>query len=292
MVEEFDINGSIIKFSEEKVRYNKIRKEFLSQANKYKVQFKKEFTTNHKFKDISEIGLNLFENYIGNCIKKGVEIVVNYGIITLDINLFTQNYCLKYLNNSNIFRNISKDYVLQIKNKKMSLAQKSMEDKKLIKELAECIYNDCFKIHYAVIDALLDNGVDIVSNYIDSESIIKANALFNNYKDGFIDKTNECYVIKQIITLNPYRKDIYEFFIKEDGDFNKEIERLTIFLGYEIKDYKKYLMDRYVEDINENLSYDIELEKEKVEKYAKYIGYDKKDIYTARVEALYIYKNA
>ncbi|MEG2786198.1 MAG: kinase [Romboutsia sp.] len=292
MVEEFDINGSIIKFEEEKIRYNKIRKEFLSQASKYKIQFKKEFTTNYKFKDIDEVGLKLFESYVGECVKKGVEIVVNYGIITLDINLFTQNYCLKYLKNSNVFKNILKDYTLQNKNKKISLAQKSIQNKKVVNELAECIYKDCFKIHYAVIDALLDHGVDIVSNYIDSDSIIKANALFNNYKDGFIDKTNECYVIKQIVTLNPYRKDIYEFFIKEDGDFNKEIERLTKFLGYEIKEYKKYLMDRYVEAINENLSYDIELEKEKVEKYAKYIGYDKKDIYTARVEALYMYKNA
>ena len=51
-------------------------------------------------------------------------------------------------------------------------------------------------------------------------------------------------------------------------------------------------MDKYVESINLNPSYDIEFEKEKVEKYAKYIGYDKKDIYTARVEALYMYKNA
>lgn len=292
MVEEFDINGAIIRFPEENVRYNNIRKEFLTQADIYKNQFKKEFSKNYTSKDINEIGLNLGKEYIRNCIKKGVEIVVNYGIITIDVHLFTQNYCLKYLNYSEVFKNLSKDYSYQNKNKKISLAQKSIENKKRIIELADCIYKNCFNIHYAVVDALLDNGVDIVSSYIKEENVVKANALFNNYKDGFIDKTNECYVINQIITLNPYRQDIYEFFIKEDGDFNSEIERLTKFLGYDVKKYKEYLMNKYVENIEENHGCDIEIEKEKIEKYAKYIGYDKKEIYCARVEALYIYKNA
>jgi hypothetical protein len=292
LVEEFDINGAIIEFSEEKVRYNNIRKEFLNNASLYKNQFREEFSKKQTSKDINEMGLNLCREYIDNCIKKGVEIVVNYGIITIDIHLFTQNYCLKYLNYHEVFKNLSKDYISQNKNKKISLAQKAMEDKKRIKELSDCIYNECFKIHYAVIDALLANGVDIVSSYIKEEDIVKSNALFNNYKDGFIDKTNECYVIKQIITLNPYRQDIYEFFIKEDGDFNKEIDRLAKFLGYDLKKYKESLMDNYVENIRKNPSYEVEFEKEKVEKYAKYIGCDKKDIYATRVEALYMYKNA
>ena len=99
-------------------------------------------------------------------------------------------------------------------------------------------------------------------------------------------------VINQIITLNPYRQDIYEFFIKEDGDFNKEIDRLANFLGYDLKRYKESLMDKYVNDIGQNLSYEVDLEKEKIEKYAKYIGCDKKDVYATRIEALYMYKDA
>lgn len=291
-MEEFDVNGAVIRFPEEKVRYNSIRKEFLNQANEYKDKLKKELSKNYTSKDINETSLKLYEEYIESCIKKGVEIVVNYEIITIDTNLFRRNYCLKYLTYSKKSKNLSKEHLTQNKNKKISLAQKSMEDKKLINTLSDYLFEDCFKIHYAVIDALLDNGVNIVASYIEEENIIKSNALFNNYKDGFIDKTNESYVIKQIIALNPYRQDIYEFFIREDGDFNKEIERLTKFLGYDVKEYKESLMERYVENIKENQSYEVEIEKEKVEKYAKYIGYDKKEIYCARVEALYIYKNA
>ncbi len=290
MVEEFDINGAKIIFSEEKVRYNQIRKEFLEQAKTYKNTFIQEFNKNYSHNDINNIAFKLGEDYIGRCVKKGVEIVVNYGIITIDINLFTKNYCHKYLNYSKDFKNISKDLFIQ--NKKVSLAQKSLQNKKVINELSKKIYEDCFNIHYAVIDALIDNGVDIVASYIEEDSIVKANALFNNYKDGFIDKTNECYVIKQIINLNPYREDIYEFFIKEDGDFNQEIDRLTKFLGYSMHDYKGKLMDKYVQNISENLGYKVEFEKEKIEKYAKYIGFNKKDIYIARIDALHMYQNA
>lgn len=292
MLETFDINGAIIEFSQEKVRYNNIRKEFTIQANNLRDRFNKDCIGKYTSKQLHEIGLGLGERYINECIKKAVETIVGYGIITIDIYLFKQNYCMDYLNYSKSFKNISKEIINQNKNKKMSMAQRSVEDKKYIEALSECIYEDCFKTHYAVIDALLDNGVDIVSKYIDEEQIVKSNALFNNYKDGFIDKTNECFVIKQIINLNPYRQDIYEFFIKEDGDFNKEIDRLTTFLGFDISNYKEHLMDVYVDNIAKNLSYEVELEKERVEKYAKYIGCENPNIYMTRVEALYMFQNA
>ena len=47
---------------------------------------------------------------------------------------------------------------------------------------------------------------------------------------------------------NPYRKEVYEYLVKEDGDFGGEIERLTKYLGYDIRPYKEYLMDMYVQE--------------------------------------------
>ncbi len=55
-------------------------------------------------------------------------------------------------------------------------------------------------------------------------------------------------VVNQIITLNPYRMDVYEYLVKEDGDFNREIERLADYLGYDLKPYKNQLMDEYIDD--------------------------------------------
>ena len=289
-MEKFDINGAIIEFSEEQVRYNSIRKEFLEQALKYKLKMKKDLLKKSTKREISNYGIEIYKDFVEDFIKRGVEIVVNYGIITIDTNLFKKNYCLKYLNYIEQSKYIPKEYIT--KHKKISLAQKSIEDKKLINKLSDNLFDDCFKVHYAVIDALLDNGVDIIASYVKEKDVINSNALFNNYKDGFIDKTSEVFVVKQIISLNPYRKDIYEFFIKEDGDFNKEIERLTEFLGYDVKYYKEQLMDEYVENIEISHNCDIEIEKEKIEKYAKYIGFDKKDIYSTRIEALYLYQNA
>ena len=131
------------------------------------------------------------------------------------------------------------------------------------------------------------------SCYIDNKSIRQANALFNNYKDGFIGKADECKVVKQIISLNPYRQDIYEFFIKEDGDFSEEIERLTDYLGYDIKEYKATLMDIYIKQLIEsNCVIDIESSKEKVKKYAKYIGCKDDSIYITRIDAIYTFENA
>ncbi|HGZ2666923.1 TPA: kinase, partial [Clostridioides difficile] len=154
------------------------------------------------------------------------------------------------------------------------------------------LYNDCFKIHYAVVDALIENRITEVHSYIDEESIKKSNALFNNYKDGFIGKADECKVVKQIITLNPYREDVYEFLVKEDGDFSKEIERLTEFLGYDIREYKASLMDIYINELMESDENDVENAKEKIEKYARYIGCSDENLYVARVNAIYTFANA
>ena len=98
-------------------------------------------------------------------------------------------------------------------------------------------------------------------------------------------------VIKQIITLNPYRTDIYEYLVKEEGDFNRETERLAEYLGYDLKPFKSKLMDEYINDCLENDT-DIDFIKEKVVKYAKYIGSLNEEIYLTRIDAIRMFENA
>ena len=142
------------------------------------------------------------------------------------------------------------------------------------------------------IDALIENGVDKVKCYIDSDSKQKSTALFNNYKDGFISKKDECKVIKQIIDLNPYRKDIYEYLIKEDGDILKDIEKLTSYLGYDVSDYKDELMNKYIEKLMKEDKTNLEFLKERIIKYARYIGSSNESIYIARIDAIYTFQTA
>lgn len=291
----FDINGAIVEFDEPMDNYNTIRKLFKT----YAVNISKEFEERclneaHTIKQLSEISLQIGEELIDNIIKKGVETIVTYRVITVDFNIFKEQYCKKYLDYSRLVNNFIKENTSSNnKGRRNNHITKFYDVKPAISKLSEYIYNDCFNIHYAVIDTLIDHNIDKVHCYIDSKSIRQANALFNNYKDGFIGKPDECKVIKQIIGLNPYRQDIYEYFIKEDGDFSLELERLTKYLGYDLKDYKEKLMDLYISKVLEENSYeDIEILKEKVTKYAKYIGCIDDSIYITRIDAICTFENA
>ena len=48
---------------------------------------------------------------------------------------------------------------------------------------------------------------------------------------------------------NPYRTEVYEFLLKEDGDFTGEIESLADYLGFDLKEYKSSLMDMYIKEL-------------------------------------------
>ena len=59
------------------------------------------------------------------------------------------------------------------------------------------------------------------------------------------------------------------------------------------KDYKEKLMDLYISKVIEENSYeDIEILKEKVTKYAKYIGCIDDSIYITRIDAICTFENA
>lgn len=287
---EFDINGAKVEFDEKKHNYNMIRREFKFMAIKFKNEFCNNlYDSTLNLNELYDNSLDFYKSYLEFAIKKGVETLVNFKLITIDKNTFYKKYCEKYLNFERFTNNKIK--LSKPKGKKNNyLTYEAFNI--LTDELSNFLYNDCFNIHIAVIDALLENNISNVSSPISEEDINLADALFNNYKDGFIHKIDENDVVSRIISTNPYRIDIYEYFIKEDGDFNKEIERLVNYLGYEIKEYKTNLMDSYINDLISQDNCDVEFDKEKVEKYAKYIGCDNEGIYTTRVEAIYTFQNS
>lgn len=286
----FDINGAIIKFDEQRDNYNTIRKIFLEYARKARKEFQEYCDENlTTFRQLNDIYLVFCERLIDEGIKKGVEILVSYNVIVVDFNIFKEKYCEKYFDFKLIFNNFLKEKDA-IKNKKN--VSRLFDIKPSIDKLSRSIYRDCFNIHMAVIDALLEYNVKDVESYIDIESIKQANALFNNYKDGFISKPDSARIVQKIIMANPYRKDVYEYLIKEDGDFGGEIERLTKYLGYDIRPFKDYLMDVYIQELVQGDITNLELSKEKVSKYAKYIGCDNASLYITRIDAIHTFENA
>lgn len=286
----FDINGAVIKFDEKRNKYNTIRKSFKYYGDESSRQFMDYCLDNvTNTRQISEKHLDYGENLINEVMRKGVETLVEYNIITIDFNLFKELYCNKYLDFERLFNNITRD-LSGSRNKKNNI--KLFDIKPIISKLSEYLYEDCFNIHLAVLDALIDNGVTEVNSYIDKKSIRQSNALFNNYKDGFISKLDGCKVVQKIIMSNPYRQEVYEFLIKEDGDFSGEIENLASYLGFSLKEYKASLMDMYIKELMDTGVGDIDMAKEKVRKYAKYIGCKNDNIFITRIDAIYTFENA
>ena len=285
----FDINGAMVKFDEKRDNYNTIRKLFLEYAQKSSDEFTEYCSENlTTLRRLNDKYLVFAENLIDDAVKKGVEILVSYNVIVVDFNIFKEKYCEKYFDFKLIYNNAIKEKS-SLKDKRN--VSKLFDIKPLVDKLSRSLYRDCFNIHMAVIDALLEYGVKDVESYIDGESIKQANALFNNYKDGFISKPDSAKIVQKIIMANPYRKEVYEYLVKEDGDFGGEIERLTKYLGYDIRPYKEYLMDMYVQELIDNDSRDLELSKEKLQKYAKYIGCDNGTLYLTRIDAIYTFEN-
>lgn len=285
----FDINGAIIKFDEKRDEYNTIRKNFKLYGDECSKQFMDyclDSVTN--IRHISEKHLEYGQNLVCEVIRKGVETLVGYNIITIDFNLFKELYCNKYLDFERLFNNVTRD----LSNSKNKKNIKLFDIKPIISKLCGYLYEDCFSVHLAVLDALIDNGVTEVNSYIDKKSIRQSNALFNNYKDGFISKLDGCKVVQKIIMSNPYRKEVYEFLIKEDGDFSGEIESLATYLGFDLKEYKSFLMDMYIKELMDVGVGDIDTAKEKVKKYAKYIGCEDDSIFITRIDAIYTFENA
>ena len=286
----FDINGAIIKFDDKRNNYNTIRNNFKNYANESSQLFKTYCLENiSNTRHLNEKYLDYGKKLINEVIRKGVETIVSYNIITIDFKLFKEIYCDKYLDFERLFNNVSRD-LSNTKNKRNS--SKFFDIKPIISKLSEYLFDDCFSVHLAILDALIENGVTDVNSYIDKKSIRQSNALFNNYKDGFISKLDGCKVVQKIIMSNPYRREVYEFLVKEDGDFSCEIENLASYLGFDLKEYKSSLMDIYIKElINRGVS-DIEVAKEKVRKYAKYIGCKDDSIFITRIDAIYTFENA
>ena len=94
----FDINVDIVEFDEKTDNYNSIRKSFKNQAEYARDNFKNYCLDNIlTLKDLSEKSLEIGMYNIESTIKKGVETLVGYNLITIDINTFKECYCEKYL---------------------------------------------------------------------------------------------------------------------------------------------------------------------------------------------------
>ncbi|MFI3210733.1 MAG: kinase [Peptostreptococcaceae bacterium] len=287
---KFDINGAKVQFDEKRHNYNLIRKEFKFFAKKSKDYFINEsVNSTNNLTILKENSLYIYKDIISKSLNKSIETIVNYRLITIDKKTFEDVYANKYIFFEKSLNNKVKS-LMQRGKKNNYLSFEALNE--VVNEISNYIYNDCFNMHRAVIDALLNNEIPSIGLFICDKDKKVSNSLFNNYKDGFIHKIDEGEVVSKMIMLNPYNLDMYEYLIEEDGDFNFEIERLVDYLGYDIREFKENLMDKYIKEIISENNLDSEFDKEKVLKYARYIGANNDELYSIRIDAIYIFQDA
>lgn len=166
--------------------------------------------------------------------------------------------------------------------------EKIFEDPENLKILATSINYNCFVMHKAVIDALYDNKIKSVEKYSSKEDIEKSKALFNNYKNGLINDNKKDEILKQIIILNPYNKEIYMHIIDEQGDQSGEIESIATYLDIDINEYKFKLLNEYFESLSVDTEEQTLDSKKKFNDYSTFIGVYNIDEYMNKFDEILV----
>src|SRR5690625_4088987 len=93
----FDINGSIVEFDVYMDNYNKIRKQFDIYAKDSVSIFNDNLIDNIiNLNDLHKKSLELGNELIDSILKKGIKTLIEYKLITVDIDIFKNIYFKKY----------------------------------------------------------------------------------------------------------------------------------------------------------------------------------------------------
>lgn len=139
-----------------------------------------------------------------------------------------------------VFNSISNS--ISEKNAKKEL-NSIFNDKEIKNALFDGVFYSVQNIHYVII-SLFNDSVDF--SIPSEEDTEKATKLFNNLKDGIFSPEKENDVCQSIISLDPYRTDIYEYAIKKFNDKNGEITNLAAYFGENLFDIKDRMAYEYL----------------------------------------------
>ena len=268
------LNGDIY-FSDEFVKLNEIRAEFLQYAFDSTSIFTEECIK--KFDSIEQLlkdGESFGYEYLNSYISKAICIINEFGVKEINNDTFNKKY---YLNDYCTWENtleeiknenntesidskiediryaklninselIKKPFKLQEKNIILdSVKTENGISIEIINKLVNSMIESIFNINFAIIDVLNYNNVDAVSSYNNAEDINKSNTLIKELLENKISKDEEVNTIKEIIKLNPYNENIYKALLYKYGDKDNQLEELGEFLGYDnIHEYKHNLLE-------------------------------------------------
>ena len=313
------LNGDIY-FSDEFVKLNEIRSEFLQAAFDSASIFTEKCIK--KFNSIEQLlkdGESFGYEYLNSYISKAIDIINEFGIEEINNDILNEKY---YLNNYCTWKNTleeirtenNKETISRNKNDNITYAKLNinselikkpfkMKEKNIILEsdkieggisqeiinkLVNSMMESIFNINFAVIDVLNYNNVAQVAAYNDAEDINKSNNLIKELLENKISQNEEENSIKEIIKLNPYNENIYKALLYKYGDKDNQLESLGEFLGYNnINEYKHNLLNEYYIGLSSNTKEDINKAKESIVLFANKLGIKEYSEYVDELDKMF-----
>ncbi len=319
----FKVLSGDIYFSNEFVKLNEIRSEFLQEAFNSASIFTEECIK--KFNSIDQLlkdGEAFGYEYLNSYILKAINIINEFGIQEINNDTFNKkyyldNYCtwentleeIKRENNKETTDsnkendityaklNINSELIknpFRLKEKNIILNSDKIESDippEIINKLVNSMVESIFNINFAVIDILNHYNIAEVASYNNSEDIRKSNSLIKQLLENKISKDKEENTIKEIIKLNPYNENIYKALLYKYGDKDNQLECLGEFLGYNnINEYKHKLLDEYYRGLPNDTKEDINKSKESIVLFANKLAIKEYSEYVDELEKLFVDK--
>lgn len=111
--------------------------------------------------------------------------------------------------------------------------------------LLDGIFEAAFGLHLIYIDFLKKLARWSIPSANDRQ---KSQRLLNNIKSGAISKDKEIEICQEIINLNPYDFEIYEYLFSVYGDKKGELQNLADYFGVDLNDTKDDSALKYVQE--------------------------------------------
>ena len=149
------------------------------------------------------------------------------------------------------------------------------DDPKTQSHLTNAVYRLVFNTHLALINTINNEKTETISGFISEENSSKAKRLLDNISKERIPQEAIKSQLIEVLALNPYDVDFYNYWINKYGDKRRELETIENYFGITVSsEFKKSLISARIAALNFSNLEVFEIHLINLEKYAKSIGYD------------------
>ena len=128
------------------------------------------------------------------------------------------------------------------------------------KRLSSSLFDSIRYVYFVMMDIFSKEG-KLKFKLPSNEENKKSNALFENLSSGRIPEDEQPTIIYEILKINPYDPNFYEWIISNYGDQDNEVENFAKTFGIDVHSMKKYIIDDPINqllDISEDIhQYDL-----------------------------------